>query len=52
MVQLRHSDKSKFPFRFNIGSIRAFVGIELEWLNSQTTLNQRVPGSSPGAPTK
>jgi len=30
MVQLRHSDKSKFPFRFNIGSIRAFVGIELE----------------------
>jgi hypothetical protein len=46
-----YSDKMKFPNTFNVGTNQEFVGMGLESLQYQPTLNQRVQGSSPCAPT-
>jgi hypothetical protein len=49
--QAFHSDNIKFPFRLNAGMKREFVGMALMLLHFLPTLNQRVQGSSPCAPT-
>jgi hypothetical protein len=47
-----HFDIFQFPFRFNPGTNGGNVEMGLINKSFLVTLNQRVPGSSPGAPTK
>jgi len=47
-----HSDKEKYFNAFNVARKANIPEISIETLMLQTTLNHRVPGSSPGAPTK
>jgi hypothetical protein len=47
-----HSNKEKTRCGFNAGKTAALSEGGLIFLQNHTPLNQRVPGSSPGAPTK
>jgi hypothetical protein len=46
-----HSDKTNFPFSFNVSTNQKLSEWPLKLLSFQLTLNQRVAGSSPAAPT-
>ena len=48
----RHSDKGKTYCGFNAGLSMRFSEWTLIFQANHRTLNRRVPGSSPGAPTK
>ena len=48
----RHSDNGKTRCGFNAGWTACLSEWPLIFLANYTSLNQRVPGSSPGAPTK
>ena len=48
----RHSDKMESNRRFNVGLAVHLSEPPLIFLANHAPLNQRVPGSSPGAPTK
>jgi hypothetical protein len=51
-IETLHSDKKKSHCGFNAGVSIHLSGWPLIFVTDLTSLNQRVPGSSPGAPTK